>query len=367
MRCGTCLPLVVALLLTGCLEDDAPVEKVEIVRPVRTMTVADAGALRERSFSGRARAAQELDLGFNVSGPLTTLPVSVGDAVERGDILATIDNATFLAEAERAEANLARSEATFANAEAQLKRQRILTERGHQSEAALDRYIAAERQARANVKANEAELNRILLDLDYTSLKAPFSGVITATYVENFENVREKQPVIRLLDSTRIEMVVNIPESLISMVPAVKNIQVTFDALPGIVVPASVKEIGTEASATTRTYPVTLTMEQPENAEILPGMAGTATGEADRAVLGQIHSTGIRVPPSALFDDPAGDKQFVWVVDQASQSVSRREVKVGAIGSNGVSILSGLEPGEVIATAGVHYLREGQKVTTPNI
>ncbi|WP_420403281.1 efflux RND transporter periplasmic adaptor subunit [Nisaea sp.] len=354
-----------ALPLTGCLEDDAPAEKVEVVRPVRVMTVADSGALRERSFSGRARAAQELDLAFNVSGPLTSLAVSVGDYVEQGDTLATIDNATYLAEAEQIEANLAKSEASLANADAQLKRQRILTEKGHQSEAALDRYVSAQLQASASVKANQAALNRLLLDLDYTTLKAPFSGVVTATYVENFENVREKQPVIRLLDSTRIEMVINIPESLISLVPAVKNIQVTFDALPGTVVPATVKEIGTEASATTRTYPVTLAMEQPETAQILPGMAGTATGEPDRTMLEQMHSSGIRVPPAALFDDTAGEKQFVWVVDTTTQTVSRREVKVGAISDRGVSILDGLEPGEVIATAGVHYLQDGQKVKTP--
>ena len=365
MRSGMVMTLVVAALVSGCLEDQAPAEKVEVVRPIRTMTVADSNVLRERSFSGRARAAQELDLAFNVAGQLITLPVNIGDNVERGDVLATLDNETYLAEAERVQANLARVEADLANAESQLQRQRILTEQGHQAEAALDRFVSAQQQANAAVMANQAALNRILLDLDYTTLKAPFSGVITATYVENFENVREKQPVVRLLDTTRIELVVNIPESLIAFVPAVKNIEVTFDALPGIVVPATVKEIGSEASATTRTFPVTLAMEQPEGAQILPGMAGTVTGEPDQATLERLQSSGIRVPPSALFDDAAGEKKYVWVVDAASQTVSRREVEVGAAGTGGVSVLSGLEPGEVIATAGVHYLQDGQKVKVP--
>ena len=75
-------------------------------------------------------------------------------------------------------------------------------------------------------------------------------------------------------------MLVNVPESLISFVPYVVNIRATFDAFPGLEIPAEVSEIGTEPSESTRTYPVKLLLSPPDNTAILPGMAGTVRGEA---------------------------------------------------------------------------------------
>lgn len=361
MRTRVLFCVGLAALLGGCFEE-APVEKAEVVRPVRVMTISDAGAIRERAFSGQARATQELDLAFNVAGPLVSFPVNVGDEVQAGDAIASIDSDVFLAEAERLEAALARAEATLSNATNQLQRQQFLTDQGHQSPAALDRYTAAQREADADVKASRAALNRAMLDLDYATLRAPFTGVVTATYVDNFENVREKQAVVRLLDSSRIEMVINIPENLIRFIPAVRNIEVIFDAFPDRVLPATVKEIGKEASSTTRTYPVTLIMDQPEDVRILPGMAGRATGEADEAALRTVGAGGLRVPPSAVFDDLEAKKTFVWVVDAAANTVSRREVRIGALSDDGVTVIEGLSVGDMVVTAGVHYLRDGQKV-----
>ena len=133
-----------------------------------------------------------------------------------------------------------------------------------------------------------------------------------------------------------------------------------FDPFPDIEIPAQIKEIGTEASATTRTYPVTIIMDQPEGIKILPGMAGKASGTPPEGT--DSRTFGIEIPVMAVFTDAASDNTFVWVIDETSSTVNKRKVEVGKLAARGIRILSGLNEGEWIASAGVHYLFEGQKV-----
>ena len=199
--------------------------------------------------------------------------------------------------------------------------------------------------------------------MDDTRIVAPFEGTVSRTFVDNFQNVRSKQPVIRLLDVSRIEMVINIPEGLINLTPHVENIRVRFDALPGVEIPALVKEVGNEASEATRTYPVTLIMDPAAHGvDLKPGMAGEASGEVLEPEIAQAGQ--VEVPASALFsaDDASAQQTFVWVVDADTGTVSRREVTTGELTARGGTLVQGLEPGMRVVTAGVHVLREGLEV-----
>jgi RND family efflux transporter MFP subunit len=181
-------------------------------------------------------------------------------------------------------------------------------------------------------------------------------------HVENFQDVREKQPIVRLLVSSRIEMVVDLPETLISYAHGVDEVEVIFDPFPDLAIPAKIKEIGSEASATTRTYPVTLIMEQPDGAAILPGMAGKASPKDPPPAPAEIAGSGLIVPDTALFTLPDGSTTYVWVLDPEAGIVHRRKVRTGNVTRFGSAVLDGLAPGEWIVTAGVHNLKEGQKV-----
>jgi len=195
--------------------------------------------------------------------------------------------------------------------------------------------------------------------LEDTTMTAPFDGKITELYVENFQSVRAKEKVARLVDISRIEMIVFIPENLISRVPEAETVLVTFDAYPDHVIHAKVKEIGYEASQTTRTFPVNLIMDQPETFTILPGMAGVARGDPKA-----VHAArkGYLIPIPALFTGTDESKSFVWVVDPVTKKVSQREVSKGEIATKGVHITKGLTKGEWVVTAGVNSLEPGQEV-----
>jgi RND family efflux transporter MFP subunit len=349
------------LVLVGCGEEE--VAEKSYVRPVKAMKVRDVARFHQRSFPGRAKATQEVDLAFRVAGPLITLPVDIGSEVKAGDVVARIDPRDFEVNLRNVQGQQDQAGATLKRAQADYDRlQRVFKEDpGATSERAIDRAREQRDSARASIKSLQASVAAANDQLSYTHLKAPFDGTVVAKYVENFEDVRAKQAIVRVVDSSRIEMVVNIPENLISLVPEVEKIVVAFDAFPDLQIPAEIKEIGTEASATTRTYPVTLIMDQPDNATILSGMAGKASGEPPEAR--RAADASVEIPVAATFSASESDKSYVWIIDEQAKTVTKREVTTGDLTDHGIRVTEGLQPGEWIATAGVHYLREGQQVS----
>ncbi|MGI9241321.1 MAG: efflux RND transporter periplasmic adaptor subunit, partial [Verrucomicrobiales bacterium] len=281
-----------------------------------------------------------------VSGRIVEFQASIGDMVKEGQELAALDprdlqNAVAVAEAEkeRSEALLERVKKAFES-----------------------RAVAAQdvTNAEAQARAAAAALAIAQKQVSDAIIRAPFDGRIAATYVENFENVIAKQKVLRLLDASKIEMVIDVPESLIPNVPYVESIEVTFSTFPDLKIPATVKEVGSEASELTRTYPVTLIMDQPEGAKILPGMAGEAIGTANLPP--ERLAEGVPVLPSAIGSSGGDGGSFVWVIDEKTGAVSKRDVEVDRFSPAGLIVTQGLTPGEWVATAGVHSLKEGQRV-----
>ena len=351
-------PLVI---LVGCKE---PVAQKEAIRPIKAMQIGKAGALAGRWFPGKARGADEADLSFRVSGTLAEFPVNVGDEVKKGDLLARLDPRDFQVALENAKAQLSKAQAALETSQAEYDRALDTRQRlaGAISEKEINVKKGLRDSAKAQLASAQAAVSAASDSLSYTELKAPFAGTVVEKFVENFEDAKVQQPVVRIVDTRQIEFVVQIPESMMANVAKVEKGFVVFDVYPGKEVPARISEIGKEASKTTRTYPVTLIMDQPKEFKILPGMAGKARAdiESARNAVKDEGNAEQRIPLSATFADSAG-KTFVWVVDDASKQVSKREVQTGSLTPDGI-LVKGLKPGEWIATAGVNTLVDGQKV-----
>ncbi|HEB96761.1 MAG TPA: efflux RND transporter periplasmic adaptor subunit [Sedimenticola thiotaurini] len=349
--------LAVVLLVTGCSKEP---EKKELIRPVFAVQAGTDSGGSGRSFPGRAKANQEVDLSFRVSGPLIELPGDVvGRRYRKGEVIARIDPRDYEVKLQDAEGKLERARSALKRAEGEYRRELQIYKQdpGATSKTAVDRKRDQRDQAAGEVKSLEAAVQAARDNLEYTYLKAPFDGVVTARYVDNFQDVRARQKIVRLLDQSRIQIVVDIPETLISHLPEIEDFWVVFDAFPDHRIPAKLFEVGTEASQTTRTYPVTLIMDPPKDIEILAGMAGRAYGRLKSTAGGRPV-----VPANAVFTPDDEKQSYVWVIDRDSGTVSRRKVTLGPLAANGVIITEGLQPGEWVATAGVHSLHEGQKV-----
>jgi RND family efflux transporter MFP subunit len=404
------IPLVcLAAVLGGCTAEPGTPP----VRPVRAIKAGDISGIEGRKFPGQAKATQEINLSFRVGGELVSLPIDVGDVVKKGDVLSTLDPRDFQATLDSAEAaslqagaeldamRIARpeeirkqdaavkeAEAVLALAETDYERAVAIRKedagaiaqaeidrekaRRDRSAALLDQSkealaIAKEGARKEDIAAKEAEIKSLEADvamaknnLGYTQLVAPFDGTIVAKSVENYQTVLPRQVICRLLDTSKIEFVIAVPESMISLVPHVTDIVCVFDAFPEKEIPAEIKEIGTEASTTTRTYPVNLIMEQPEGTTILSGMAGMASGQAKAAE--DAGKEGVVVPAGAIFTPETEMQSYVWIVDESTQTVTRQAVTVGAPTSVGILVTGGLSAGQWIVTAGVQSLDEGQQV-----
>ena len=351
--------VLLALLATACGENSGK-QTETVPRPVPVFRVVDANLLAGRALPGQARSAREAMLSFRIAGRIQERRVKTGDQIKEGEILAILDPAPYKTELDRVAANLQRARATYANAASQLDRDKQLLDKGIIAKVRFENSDAAAKEAQAEVRSLEAAEQSAKLDLGYTELRAPFAGIISAVFAEAFEEVKPQEAVMRLLDPSEVEMIVSVPESLISFVPDVTDIRATFDSFPGVEIPAEVSEIGSEPSESTRTYRVKLLLTPPPGVAILPGMAGRVRGKPGPEIAGQFK--GVVIPVAAAFSPDDATGSFVWVVKEPGGTVHRQAVTLGEPVVGGISVTSGLTPGTLVAAAGVHTLREGQTV-----
>ena len=345
---GLCALLGMAGLgLAGCGDTEPLDSGSDVVRPVKAFTIPAASDGASRSFPGRVRAAERVELAFSMPGKLIELPVVQGQPVQEGDVVARLDPRDYQSEVQAAQAQ-------FNEAKANFERGKDLVEQGHISRMDFDRL-------RANYEVAGARLNTARKALDDTALLAPFDGTIARRHVDNFQEVRANEPIVSLQDNRVIEIVVDAPEQLVAASPGdgQARLVATFEAVPGVRFPLAVREFSAEADPDTQTYEIVLAMPRPETANILPGM--TANVIAWRPAPDGPANGSIRIPAVAVFANEAGEPQ-VWTIAEDG-TVSRQPVTTGTLaGQDRIEILSGLEPGDTVAVAGVTRLREGQVV-----
>lgn len=397
------------LLAAGCAAEPEPPP--EVVRPVKTMVVSSGEDVRIRSFPGTVEASRRVELAFQVSGLLVELPVREGQQVEQGEVIGQIRREEFEArlqtlqgQFDQARAQLAalqmgereeeqlRRDAQLRAAEARLVNTRMAYERQvnlHQQQAtsltALENAEAAYRVAQedhqaaqqlvakgaigrdediqaqeAGVRALEARVVEANLQLEDTTLRAPYDGVIAQRFVEEGQNVTANQPVVRFQDVDEIEIAVDVPETVMAAeIRRADILQLTAEVsgAPGLRFPVHIGEVAQVADPTTQTFNVRVLMEAPDEIRVLPGMTATVTVVFQRA---EVLGYGIQVPVTAVMKSPDGE-QVAWVMG-ADGVVSRRPVRLGAATGMSVEILDGLFPGDRVVTAGVAFLREGMIV-----
>lgn len=345
-------------LCASCTEQP---ETTQPIRPIRVMRVGDVTEFTGRRFPGRAEAHETAELSFRVPGRLQELPVRIGEVVEAGTVVARLDPRDFEVQVSRRESSLAVARAELALAEEELERVESAFGRAGVSAFEVSRARAARDVRAANVGVMEAELESARDSLSDTTLRAPIAGEITQRFVENFEDVQAKQRLLRIVDDSKIEVRVFVPEQLMVLLPLVEEIRCVFDAHPGVEFVAAISEIGREADEATRTFPITLIMTQHEGARVLPGM----TGHAWVSRLNEIREAeqGYILPTAAIGEGADGSR-FVWGVEESSGTVRRLPVEVGPLAPGGVRV-RGIAPGTLVASAGASFLHEGQRVRLP--
>lgn len=349
--------LAVAVLLpVACGEDAPPPEPV--IRPVRTQAVYATGGGRTRVFPGAANAALESRLSFKVPGTVDRVAVEVGDRVEAGATIASIDARDYRLQVQEAEAALNSATAQARSAESNYSRVRALYENRNASANDLDAARAAAESATAQVRRAEKGVELARSQLSYTTLTSPVAGSIASVMVEENENVSPGQAIALLTSGSQLEVRVAIPEVLIGGIREGEAATVTFDAIPNRTFTAKVTEVGVAATGAATTFPVVVRLDDADPAH-RPGMAAEVAftfGE-------QEGRTRMIVPTVAVGEDRSG--RFVFVVEATGDGLAktiRRPVRVGDLTDAGLEIREGLKDGERVVTAGVSRIQDGMTV-----
>jgi RND family efflux transporter MFP subunit len=342
--------------LGGCGREEP--DRAPRIRPVRCLQVVAGRPERARWFSGTSQAGQHAGLSFRVSGVIKRLSIKVGDRVEAGTVVASLDAQEYELEVGRAEAQLSREVARLRSASAEYDRTKDLYESSNASLTSLDAARANFETARASVDAARLTLEMAMTRLGYTRLQAPVAGYITSIRTEENEIVGPGQVVATLASGFRPEVQVSIPEALIARIQEGDRTIVTFDAIPGEEYGATVSEVGVATDDGRTTYPVTVILDEKPDG-VRSGMA--AEVGFTFPVPGE--EATIIVPAVAVGEDGAG--RFVFVVDDIEGMVGtarRRGVKTGQLATGGLEIREGLRDGDILVIRGVNTIADGTQV-----
>ena len=353
---STAIAASLSLLLLACSEPPPPAE--EVVRSVRTITVSERASGKLRRYSGVVEAASTSSLSFEVPGNVQEVLVDVGESIQAGQVLARLDTANFDLNVEAMQANLGRADVQLSDAEREYARLQSFAARdpGFVSEQALDQAQVNVEAATQGVSYARTRLQLSQRDLARTELLAPFDGVVTERNVDPFQEVNRGQELFAVHIEGAMEAAVSIPESEIKMVYLGLPAQVQFPALRGELMPGVVTEVSSAAGAA-NAFPIRVTI-QGGDPRVRPGLTTEVSlllgeGEEDQAFL---------VPLSAVGFGADGSYGYVYRYRADDSSVERVAVEQGGIRGDNIVVTRGLRNGDIVVTAGVSFLQDGQPV-----
>lgn len=344
------ITLISCIFLSACSES----KTVELQpRPIKVVSVQYQQAETTARYSGEIRARHESPLSFQVGGKLLKRLVEVGTVVERGQLLATLDQTDVRLEEAGATAQLAAVQAELDQARKDLNHLGKLQEKELASQAAWEHRVDQVRAAEARVVAAQASQSTYVRKSGYAELRADRAGVITSVDAEPGQIISAGQAVIRLAQTDEKEVVISVPENRLQDLRAATAINVNLWADPEHFYEARLREVSPGVDAVLRTYTVKLSVL---GADAKVGMGMTATVHIQKKEAQPV----TWLPLTALTQD--NGQPAVWVFNPATETVQARTVTVLSYDNQNAKLLGGVTEGESVVVAGVHKLLAGQKV-----
>ena len=357
---GMAALLTTTSLLAGCGPGEEAIE--EVLRPVRYTTLSDASVLRDRSFSGTSKSSRESRLSFKVSGTVTSVPVQIGQRLKQGDLIAQIDPASYVLQAQQAQAALVEAEANDRRAAANYERTKGLYANDNASLNDLESARAQAESAEAVVGSAAKALEIARLNVSYTRLMAAADCSIATLDVEVNENVSSGQQVASVSCGDVYEVVVDLPESLIGSVDENTPVQIRFGSIPGEQFGGAITEVSVASAAGSAAFPVVIQITD-THPDLRSGLAADVTFQFPMDAA----QGSIVLPVSAVIR--GSDGTFVYIAEPAGDSgeglVRQRPVTLGELTQSGIEVIEGLQTGDRVVTAGITVIRDGQRVLIP--
>ncbi len=286
--------------------------------------------------NGTLEAEKEVDLVARTAGPIVDLRGEENQAVQKGQVLARLDEDEIRARLEISRVALQEAETEFARAE-ELQRASLIS--GEEFDQARNRLESA----RAEFRGNEIQIG-------YTVIRAPFSGLIVERYVKFAETVNVNQPLFRISDFDPLLCLIQVPERELSRLAVGQSAYLEVDAWSGERFEAQVLRLSPVVDAATGTIKVTLEVEG--KGKLRPGMFASVFLQTET------HVGALVIPKSALALDSIGDAVFV----AEEGSAARRDVTLGVREGDFVEVVAGLSEGDAVISVGQDSLSDGTPI-----
>jgi membrane fusion protein, multidrug efflux system len=344
----TLLPFSLALLLAACSNGQA---RPETVRPAMVVQAVPSAAAFE-AYSGEVRARHEPQLAFRIGGKIARRHVEVGDRVKAGQVLAELDPDDVRLQVEAMRAQLAAAEADLALARSERDRHQALLDRQLISASLLQTRETAFRAADARVRQVRAQLDVAQNQAGYARLTAPEDGLIAQRLTEAGQVVAAGQTVFVLATEGEREVAIALPEQRIERFAIGQPVLVELWSRAGERVPGRIRELAPAADPASRTFAARVSFDA--------GVDGTELGQSARVYAARNGGPSLSLPLTAVSAEDG--LSFVWVVDPGDQRLRKTLVQLGPFRQDSVPVLSGVGENQWVVAAGVHLLREGQRV-----
>ncbi len=340
--------LLVGLVLSGCKEDAKVAAPVAL--PVLVQTVAYGSDTQQRSLSATVQARDETAVAFRAAGRVTQRLVEVGDHISAGQTLARVDAADYELGVSSAADQL--RAATVEATQQRLDAERLarLVADGSVGKADLERQKSRADAASAQQSQAARQLALAKNRAGYTTLTAPFSGVVTQVNVDAGQVIAEGQPVMMLAKDGALDVVADIPEQLVSQLgqyQASVSQWHSASADQSVQYPVRLRELSPMANPQTRTY----------SARFSPAPSVWRLGMTAQLVLsgGAVNAAANTVQLPATSVMQTGAEPFVWQIDGSGRHVRQQPVQIVRFAENNV-LLQGLEAGRQVVTVGAQKL-----------
>jgi len=343
--------LAVTLTLAGC---GSPPEQTS--RPqtlVRAQRVALEPVVATIAMTGSIAARTESPLSFKSAGRITELSATLGQKVERDQLLARIGDASQRADVASAEAGVDAARAQLQQAQLSHDRQKSLLEQGFVTRANFESAETALATAKAGLASAEALLASARESLADVELRAPAAGVLTRVEVELGEVVQAGAPIINIAEDGPRDAVFDVPEIMLVAGSRETPVQVALVSDRSVVASGQLREMSPTLDAESGTITVKVGLEKaPDGMGLGAPVVGSVHGHSHERVV---------LPWTALWSQDGAPA--VWVIDPQSRAVSIQPISVAGYRSDDILVAGGLEPGQLVVTQGGKLLAPGKIVT----
>lgn len=330
------------------------------------MTVSERASDQLRRIAGVVQAGTTTEIAFEIAGQVTKLPFGIGDQVTRGQAVGQLDRERYTLQRETSQGELQSAQAQRRDAEKKYAQQKELFDKGYATKTAFDSALATLESARSQVEIARSKVSIAERDVNKTTLLAPFSGRVSAKYVEVFTEVSAGQQILQLHSEGDQEVVASVPETLIESLSVGDPVDVRFTSTgetPGVSdksTQGTIAEIGSQATAANAFQVVAKLDTQVPG--IRPGMSAEITFRFETQATGR----AFLLPTAAVLPDATARKGFVYTFDAGSGIVQKRKVSILNIRDNLLEVDGDLKAGDVIAVAGLSFLSDGMAVRLLN-